>query len=231
MNTRSQDTESEGLGRLLSGDGTMGLFVSLYLILLAFFIVLQVASDPSLRRSEEVVSSVKETFQFEKTEGDTAESVAEDGGATGEAAVAFAAINGLFRDVFELEGRYIASGGGILAFELPVADLFVDGALALRPDRRKWLADLVDVVKQDITGRRFEITVLFGESGDRTITGDQLSIRRASHIARNMVAYGLPEAGPVIGLDAGSVDHIRLAVRLRDQELPRADLIPWRLVQ
>ena len=179
--------EEQQTRKVFGSDSTMGLFVALYLILLAFFIVLTSISQQSSVRATAAMESVNAVF---KQSG-----VADNGFNTDELQSAASdpvliEIERAFSTAFNVKGEYAVSGGYIYQVQLPAANLFEAGSFRVRTDVHPVLDELLAVLKNSPDGQKQEMALLFGSGTgpvDRELTRSQeIAVRRAGSFARYM---------------------------------------------
>ena len=181
--------------RLFGTDSSMGLFVSLYLILLAFFIVLNSISNQQASRAGAVMESVTDTFvRKHPASADTPDPLNETQ-EPGPKDELLTDIEGMFQTEFALSARYPAEGGTVLEVTIPAAYLFVAGDLEVRSDRHAFLRDLTDVLSKTDGIHRQEVAFLFG-SGEGLVSStlsrqQELAVRRAGSLGRLLRSMGL----------------------------------------
>jgi len=175
--------------KVFGSDSTMGLFVALYLILLAFFIVLTTISQQSTARATAAMESVNAVFN----EAGIAENgFSEDDLRSATSDPVLIEIERAFSTAFSVTGQYAVSGGHIYQVQLPATYLFEAGSFRVRPDIHPVLDELLDVLKGAPSGHKQEMALLFGSGGptvDRELTRSQeIAVRRAGSFARYMQA-------------------------------------------
>lgn len=204
----------------VASDHTMGLFVSLYLILLAFFIVLDSASVRVAGLTEQAVDSVNETFRDEAGEQNQ-QSVPDTAGEARRKAE-LQAVRGLFSQALAVEGLLSGPDGSRFEVQFPASLLFRDGALDVRADRRTFLRDLTRIAQGADAGYRRDILILFG-SGAAAGQGvqdaiDLLSIRRSASLANQFAENGLQRQRFASGFAPIKVGDILVLYRtIKDQ--------------
>ena len=179
--------EEQQTRKVFGSDSTMGLFVALYLILLAFFIVLTTISQQSAARATAAMESVNAVFN----EAGVADNgyVEEDMRSAASDPVLIE-IERAFSTAFDVRGQYAVAGGHIYQVQLPVIYLFEPGSFRVRPDVHPVLDQLLAVLKGAPNGNKQEVALLFGSGGltvDRELTRSQeIAVRRSGSFARYM---------------------------------------------
>ncbi len=204
-----------------AGDSSMGIFVSLYLLLLAFFVVLNSISNQEQSRAGAVMESVNSAFkkQFAPKANFIDLLTKPDAIAPNDEFVDD--VRGFLASVLGLEGRFPTDGGNLLQVNLPVSAIFETGTAALRPDRDAFIAQLTDMVLREKPGEHREVEFIF-EIGARSLSvtpqpEQTLAVRRASLLADSLILEGFPVAGLSTGIVPGAAETIRVVFRSRVQ--------------
>ena len=183
--------------------------VSVYLLLIAFFVILHTVSKKEEVKAAAVVGSLRVTFQ--RPEHKT-EDLPQDTGQP-----KFSGPNKEFRDhVIGLFGSFINSArfsqseaGNVLRVTSRPEDLFYAGTSTLRADRIDLVRRMADMITnpQPYRSNRIEIWL---EAGKRQTgpAGKQLSIRRAGIIARDLEKHEVDPRQVTIGIVPGKGDHM-----------------------
>jgi len=189
-------SDEPSLKRLFGSEGTMGLFVALYLILLAFFILLNSVSEQAVSRASEAIESVNSTFKKSKplenklTIDPSSEEVASQDKVLNLVQRAFLA-------EMDIPGRFATKGGNTFEVEFPAEHLFQRGSLRVRPDKTPFLDQLINAVQAAPSFKPQQVALLFGSgvgTVDREMTRPQeIAVRRAGALARHLKRSGLPD--------------------------------------
>ena len=182
---------------------TLQLFVSLYLILLAFFVILTRASEDSVARSAAAVNSVRAAFSRPVSDTSDALSIEQEKFEITSKDDFLTSIEGLFEAEFSLKGRYSGAGGEVLQVELPVAYLFDSGSTEIRPDSFDIIEDIISVSQNVPASTRLEVAFLFGvgpQNYDPIGTRRQtIATKRAGNLARAFRYKGLSDGSYATG--------------------------------
>ncbi|WP_417452144.1 hypothetical protein [Kordiimonas sp.] len=212
--------EQERTRRLFGSDNTLGLFVALYLILLAFFIVLTSVSQHAADRAAVAMESVNQTFDAR------AENVrrnldprASDNPSND---TVLRSVQQSFYAEFGIEGRFGTRGGNTFEVEFPQEYLFTPGSFGIRQDMHGFLDQLLTAQQSGFADARQEIAFMFG-SGKGPVAAEmtrsqEIAIRRAGSLARYLKGKGVPDGSLVtgfVGIDEGQI----LAVFRTTQEI------------
>lgn len=190
---RRQDNEAGG-----GFDPMVGLFVSLYFILLAFFIVLNLISNQQTARAVAVMESLESTFERPFPERASipgltppARHPAVESDFLVEAGAAVLGMPGTAR-------QKPAEGGNLLEIAIDTHGLFIVGEDRFSEQAAGLFATL-SALLADAAGDRREVVFLFGDSGPQA----GLARSRARALALAMTAAGSPAGSVGIGIRHG----------------------------
>ncbi|WP_242520079.1 hypothetical protein [Rhodospirillum rubrum] len=211
MDSLEQDHDGNaGLG------GGHSLFLSLYLLLLAFFIALVSVSIPEQPRAQAVVDSLTKTFSrfaLARTDGMISERDAQAAAA----------------------GRFVAEAGALFQADLPgaqasrlaggeVLDVILRADLLFKPNEAALIAGrsaFLDRLGATLlsapagTYRHLEIALSTGGASDAPLPGaESLEQRRAATLAGALRARGVRPTGLAVGLVPGPLGLVTLTFRL-----------------
>lgn len=202
--------EQERTRKIFGSDNTLGLFVALYLILLAFFIVLTSVSQQEAPRAAVAIDSVNTAF--EPSVDNSKFNI--DPRATNDPSndVALQAIRQLFFAEFEIEGRFNNRGGNVFEVEFPEEYLFEAGSFAVRPDMHGFLDQLLAAQRQGLSDGRQQIAFMFG-SGSGPVAAQmtrsqEVAVRRAGALARYLESRSVPDGAFItgfVGIEEGKI--------------------------
>ena len=234
--------------RIYGTDNTIGLFVSLYLIFLSFFIVLTAMSSRAVDRTLSATESVKAAFagDGEKKEGkgfsDEPVEPTED--------PTLQRIEKVFQATFSLDGRYGKRDGNIFFVDVPEEFLFEPGAALMKDAPAKVIQQLVEAARERRSERRSDVVILQDtpsmKSGAAADRQRRLSYRRAGGLSRLFVNAGIEEGSystgfaPIgrgiirfqfrtlmrsnpalpLGLPENQIDQRPVSVPLQGEEMP-----------
>lgn len=193
--------EQQQSRKVFGSDSTMGLFVALYLILLAFFIVLTSVSQQSAMRASDAMQSVNTVFKESNEARNGSDAEAVQSAASDPVLIE---IERAFTSAFDVQGQFAVAGGNIYQVQMPAAYLFEPGSFRVRTAVHPALNELLGVLVSAPNGQRQELALMFGRGAgavDRELTRTQeIAIRRAGSFARYM------EAGGFANFSAGFTD-------------------------
>lgn len=203
-------------------DQTAALFLGLYLILLAFFVLLNTMASPKEDRVKAVLGSLLSTFSTEimntRAPTDFTSSVGE--------ILASEEFHREIRDFFEvavpLSRVEFFSAGTMMQIILPVDQLFEPGSIVLREDSDEILGRVVRAMSRRVEGLRYDIefTTFTGPFAAAPTGGVQvLEVARAGAFARILVERGIGAEAITIGAQPGNPLELSMTflVRIVDQ--------------
>jgi len=198
-------SEEPELKRLFGSEGTMGLFVALYLIMLAFFILLNAVSEPAVSKAADAMESVNTTFK-ESRQIDNKPTIDPSAADLAAKDQVLRKVGRAFLAEMKLPGRFGTNGGNTFEVQFPSENLFQRGSLRVRPDVTHFLDQLVEAVQSAPSGRRQQLAILFGSgtgSVDREMTrAQEIAVRRAGALARHLERQGIADGVFTTGFTA-----------------------------
>ncbi len=211
-----------------AGSGTVPLFLSLFLLVLAFFIILVSISTIEDVRSKAVMKSLTSTFaDILPPSTDLTKLMSKTGEVIG-AEEFQGEIAGLFTTHVRAVKVEVVQPGRAMRLTIPADALFFPDGEQIRPGRR----DLLDRLVSSLSGRpealRFDMQALFGDryvDGTAMPIGETLPMRRAGALARALLGRGVPSDGLSVGLQPGDPDELVMwfHVRARGEAQVRFD--------
>lgn len=178
--------------KIFGSDSTLGLFVALYLILLAFFIILASVSRQSTAKASAAMESVNTVFN--ESVGHTAPDSYFSQLTLASADPVLVGIKTSFMSEFDVEGEFGVSDGYIYQAQMPASYLFEPGSYLMRATIHP-VIDQILVTLSGAAGGQTEMALLFGKgvgSTDRELTRTQeIAVRRAGSFARYVEEAGM----------------------------------------
>ena len=189
----------------------MALFLSLYILVLAFFIVLVTISTPEKIKSRAVMDSLTSTFAsllapstdltaFTSKEGDFL------------AAQAFQEqINAVFSSPIRIAQVTVVQPGRLMRVIMPSDSLFIPGTAEVREAHVPLLDRIVASLSVSTPGLHYDMEFLIGSpvAPDGLLpVSETLETARAGAFARAMTARGTPPGSVAVGLRPGDPREI-----------------------
>ncbi|MBT6096684.1 MAG: hypothetical protein HOH04_17500 [Rhodospirillaceae bacterium] len=221
MNERDYVTSAPSPGASTTGGGnTIAMFLSLFLLVLAFFIILVSISTIADVKSQAVRNSLSSTFRTVLSPStDPTEFTSMDGDIL--AGQQFQeTVTGLFSTSLQVAKVEIVRPGKLMRIKLPVSAMFADGATEVRPVAVPVLDRVVAVLSSRPPGLRFDMEFVIGTAfteGTSLPVNQTLETGRAGNLAREMARRGVPPDSVAIGIRPGRTDQIIIWFFVRDE--------------
>lgn len=188
------------------------LFLSLMVLLLAFFIVLQSMSVPQLEKQEKALKSIEQTFQYDDEliliQGDNVSSQQDD-------KIGFPDQIKDIGDLFETKMQLVkvtkASGGNIMLIELPIDELFERDSDHLLPISQPVLNRVANALRtQQSNGfYKMDFYLMRPLRKEYSTKQRQLDIARAGKVALYMTSLNVDSSRIGIGIQIGDPSTVR----------------------
>ncbi len=209
-----RDSDDLQQGSVASGGGNViALFLALYLLVLAFFIVLVSISSIEEVRSKAVMDSLTSTFAslmpptteltaFTTLEGDVlaGQKFQEE-------------ITNIFASAIQVVDINVMQPGREMRIRMPADVLFVPGEPGVRPNLLPMLDRAVAAMGSPTAGMRHDMELVLGSDAvERDILpiGQTLALARVGAFGREMITRGAPPTSVTVGLQPGHPDVVTL---------------------
>ncbi|HYH23421.1 MAG TPA: hypothetical protein VD995_32800 [Azospirillum sp.] len=194
------------------------LLLSLFLLLLVFFIMLNAQSVQQVTRVKAVLASVERSFDFviDPRLRDGADPV---GSRTG-TVFAVERLNGvgdLFATTVAVAKVTTVAPGSLMEVRLDADELFEPGTATLRRDRTGLLDRVAESLRKELPGERIELDYLVALSPEAP-SQPPGPIERAAALARDLVARGVPAEAVTIGIERGAPGASRFLFSVRSTD-------------
>jgi hypothetical protein len=196
-------------------------FLSLYLVLIAFFILLTAMSSFTPNKAREALASVRAAFPSALAFG-----VPQDHTTTQfvEAERSYAEqVGRLLVAAFPEAALDRPARGTQIEATVPVASLFKAGSSELTPAADKVLKPLAQLLSAGSEAGVLSVECLLPGPAAMAVPVERLSLARASAMARRLIGFGAPPAAIAAGLDGGDGERARLLFYVRPADAPRLD--------
>lgn len=186
--------------------------LSVYLLLLAFFVVLNSISHFELARTRAVTGSLNETFSADGLPTPkTVQLVSTRGDVISNAAV-LSRIGDLISTELALSQIREVEPGRTMEVTVPVESLFRPGMESIDPLHRPLIEKVAQSLKNPSRGVRYDVDILVtGESGD------DLAVGRAAFLASVFVQTGAPRRNVIAGIEHNQSRKLRLLFHVRPE--------------
>ena len=200
---------------------TTALFLSLFLLVLAFFILLVTISTLEKVKAQTVMDSLTSTFtsivppstdptRFRSKEGDIV--AGQQGQGT---------MTDLFSTALQVVEVKVVHPGRLMQVRLPANTLFVEGKTEIQPNQLEMLDRVVAASSARPPGLRFDLEFVIGtrtRQGGGLPQTQTLEVARAGAFAREMVQRGLPPDSIAVGLEQGDPNDVTMWFYIRREE-------------
>lgn len=202
------------------------LFLSLYLLLLAFFIVLNSISTIEEEKRYAVLTSVALTFGWEGSRGVEAQPPAVVEGQFLEPEKFHEKIADLVKTAFPLAQVKVVTPNRLMQVSVPAESLFVADEARFGGEAVAFLAEVADALGRNPLGVRYEAEIVVAGAwitARELAGGETLDIARAGALGSELGRLGAPPGTVVTGVDHDESGEIRLMFHIRPEEEPRVD--------
>lgn len=204
------------------GDGTVALFLSLYLLLLAFFILLVAISNGENAKSREIMERITAQFAVDKARREV-RGFSSDLETFVSPSVFLDRVAEVYETAIPAARIAVVQPGRLMEMRFHVDSLFEHDTDALRPAQRRAIAQLVSSLSLPPPGLRYEAEAVFG-IGERVLPESEiLAMRRAGVIARAFVAEGTPSRAVAVAIEEGDPTEARFVFRVVSDEERRIE--------
>lgn len=208
--------ELDGPERRGNANGPQFSLLSLFLLLLVFFIVIGARSAREAGRSQAALKSIDESFQpftIHPRLREGHDPVASRSG-TVFAAERVEGIGDLFATAVAVSKVTVVTPGRLIEVRLPADALFAPGTDRPRIDRQALLDRVVESLRRPREGERIELDALLAidEGAPAQPPGP---VQRAAALARALVADGAPPQSVTVGVERGPAGSARFLFSVR----------------
>jgi hypothetical protein len=209
-------------GRVELGDGNIVLLLSLKLILLAFFILLNALSDFEEARSKQVINSVNEAFSGQHNPINAPALLDGSPGLLPEAETLINDVGSLFESIVPVIESTRTDRARVVEIDLPSSALFKIGSDTLRPDRTGLIRRLAQsLLQRNANEIVYNLEFVHGvPEGGATGALRQQEVRRASGVVTLLAGAGLPLDRLSIGVLPGRAGRVAFVLSIRDDSMP-----------
>lgn len=215
----------------LTPDQGVWLFLALYLLLLAFFILLNAISETADARVSAAVESVKEAFRDRRPETEEFVDIAENPEALLVSEDYIENVKAVFATSLNEQGFHESLSGDLLRVSVPVELFFPPGLATMQESVSVLFEALAASMSRPVAGERRQLEIVLGVGRKMPSGGDlgnALEIRRAGTLARALRARGLPPGSLTTGIQQGDPEIIEMTFytrKIRDTQVTFGDLV------
>ncbi|MCP5366030.1 MAG: flagellar motor protein MotB [Hyphomicrobiales bacterium] len=208
-------------------DNTLALFLGLYLLVLAFFILLVTISTLEEVKSKAVMQSLSSTFASIFPASTTLSAFTSQEGEFLAGQEFQEEVTGIFATTFPVAKVEVIHPGRLMHVTLPSDRMFHDGEDRVREARKEMLDRIVAAISNRPDGLRYDLDFVIGSPpavGAGLPIGSTLEMRRAGAFAQEMAARGLPADSLAVAMAPGSPDQVSLQFHVRRRDEARVRL-------
>lgn len=190
------------------------LFLSLFLLLLAFFILLNALSTIEPGRSDRVLESVQRSFTaaLQSRFGDSILE-ADPGQAIGESTRA--RIGAIFQQTLPVARVTVEPDGNPIYVSAPVARVYAPGAGGMTPVGEQLARQLAPLLASPPAGSVMELDILFSMPAAERGAGRLARAGSVADLAEGFARLGIDPGLIAAGLEPGQTDTVRFVFRTR----------------
>jgi hypothetical protein len=195
------------------------IFLSLFLLLLAFFILLNALATIEETKARKVLTSVATTFRSVVDSKTQAQILISDLGPTPQANEVLDALQQLWITSAPIAKVEKLTRGQIMEMTLPVNELFLGGKAMLRADREPLFDRTSLLLGLKSGGGATEVRIVLGVTRDQGILSSpegRLAVDRAGQLAAAFVDHETPEDRVTVGVQEGDPKKLRVRFEIRD---------------
>ncbi len=197
-----------------ASERTNVLLLGLYLIVLAFFIMLNAISHREDLRSKAVMGSVNSSFSAEPELVTGLIQATARYKSTPAEQQALDSVRRLFVSALPLAVYPASQPHDQITVLLPAEELFKPGTALPRMEMEAMLAQLAELVSANHSGKYFEIEII-PRSGEARLDGADLTLRRAGALVSDLRSRGVPAERLAAGVARGDSEQVMLSFFLR----------------
>lgn len=191
------------------GNSTLFLFLALYLLVLAFFILLNSFSTLEDVKAKTAMKSLTATFSPVPPSTDPTALQAEDSSASGQAFQE--TVTGIFATSLQVAKVEIVQPGKLMRIIVPTDALFQTGKAEVREAQTQLLDRIVTTLSGRPPGMRHDLELVMASRfvTDKDLsTGRNMELRRADAFVSKMRERGVPPDSVTVGVKPGDPDQI-----------------------
>jgi len=184
--------------------------LSLYLLLLAFFVLLNSLSAPEQDRLRAVRGSLSETFAASGKPARKSRQLSSSMGNVVADAGFLDRIGSLVRTELAFAKIIEVTPGRLMEVTMRTDKIFRGAMVSIDPLYRPTIEAMAHTLRQPARGVRYEIEILFGTEGGQVLPG-----ARSAYLATVFTDAGAPRRAIAAGVEYGSPGVVRLRFRVR----------------
>lgn len=201
--------------------GTVFVYLSLFFLILAFFIVLVAISTVEETKSKAVMHSLTSTFATLLPTGDKpTDFTAKEGEVLGRQEFQ-EKVTGIFATSLQVAKVKVVKPGSLMRARMPASAMFYEGETRFRQNVFPFMDRTIAALGSRPPGLRFDMEFVIGApyTDNTNLPADEtLEMARAGSFVREMIARGAPPDSISIGLSPGDPEQITMRFYVRYQD-------------
>ena len=206
-------------GQRKQGSSTAIIYVSLYFLLLAFFIYLHSISAPTEEKVKQVIGSIDFAFKGIKQQENLVKAKELSGDEMGLAAF-HAQLKRVYETAIPLIESKVNQKGDELQFVLPASQLFASGSPILRETRNELFEDASRILIRRSSVAPTDMEILI-DAGERLPSAQQvesnIDAMRLTALVNSFLESGVPARNIFVGMKSGKEEKIRFRFYIRER--------------
>ncbi len=207
------------------------LFVALYLVILAFFILLNSISSIKKKDNDEILDGVRSTFKLKQDER-TSDIKIDNINLSGNdpSIIEYSKrIGNLARDSVTLIQATVIEDGPVTQISIPVSDFFNKNKDSIQRKHQNFIQSLAAELANIKEGLRIDVEISISPSESQSSeydTEDNLSLARVSNLANSLIRNGVSNKSMLVGIDSALDQSLvmRFYVRFNIEEAAYPDV-------
>ncbi len=192
-------------------------FLGIFLLLLAFFILLGAIARQDAIKTRGVMSSVAATFRTQTEPKDVSELFVSQLGRIPEPAVLLEGLEGLWVTAVPVTRVEVLQPGRTMELSLPLREVFVARTALMRSDREELLKHTVAALSVPYPDQVLQFWVIAGPEAKPRPGEAALAFERAVAFAGVLNELGAPPAPTAVGVEPADKGRVRLRFAFRDR--------------
>jgi flagellar motor protein MotB len=210
-----------------SRQGVVTIFLSLFLLILAFFILLVSISTVEDTKSKAVMQSLTSTFTTFRRSGDApTDFTSKQGDVLGGQAFQ-EKITGIFATALQVAKVEVVQPGRLMSVRMSARAVFLENSERLNPNVFAFLDRIAAALGGRPPGVRFDMEFIVGtkvsDDGAFSVT-QSLEMARAAGFAREILTRGAPPDSLSVGLAPGGSGQVTIRFYVRSENEGRFEL-------
>jgi hypothetical protein len=210
-----------------SSDSTNGTFISLYLIIIAFFVVLNSISNQSQTKVDAARDSVTSAFQLENENEALIIDVSASPSKVPSEDEFIQQVKSVFKSLVGFDQRFPSKGGNIIKVSFKVDELFIQKKSEFKFNQKDFLDQISLFLKREESYEKREIEFVI-YTGDKLPSGPEywkdLNILRSGAFVKSIVQRGARPDQLSIGVAEGENNLVSLTFHTRNKEKSKQNL-------